>query len=489
MVILHTPLTGRTPRVLACSALALRRGVRRGQPLTEARALAETAEYVVDDPVADREALRRLAPLCETYTPLYGLEEAERPESLLLDVTGCAGLFGGEQALAERIQEDWEGRGWRVRVGVAPTIGAAWAVAHGISRSNQAVVVPATDLEETLDPLSVGLLRIPEGVVRSLSELGVHGIGQLRRLPRNQLPSRWGSLLLQRLDQALGRAAELIAVESPAQPLVATWAGQEPFRDREVLLEVFRRLLRQLLAPLMAQRRGVRRIQCQLRGESGRPLEFTIGLVAPSHSVERIEQLMELQLERLAWDQEVAWVRLDGVEVAPLGERPRDLFGDWLDEDQAREMRWLLERLSNRLGAEAVVRANCLPDPQPEWAVTYEPWLRPREPRSPGTESGAKSAATTQVLPPPGTLPRPLRLLAEPQRLETRGNPVEVPRQLRWPLGDYETRQAWGPERIEAGWWRGEPIRRDYYRVETVTGERFWLFRCDAGWFLHGCFD
>jgi len=47
-----------------------------------------------------------------------------------------------------------------------------------------------------------------------------------------------------------------------------------------------------------------------------------------------------------------------------------------------------------------------------------------------------------------------------------------------------------GPERIETGWWSGEAARRDYYRVETETGARYWIFRDLAAstWFLHGLF-
>jgi protein ImuB len=50
--------------------------------------------------------------------------------------------------------------------------------------------------------------------------------------------------------------------------------------------------------------------------------------------------------------------------------------------------------------------------------------------------------------------------------------------------------QAYGPERIETAWWRGPTVRRDYYVVETDSGERFWLFRRlrDGSWFLHGMF-
>ena len=52
-------------------------------------------------------------------------------------------------------------------------------------------------------------------------------------------------------------------------------------------------------------------------------------------------------------------------------------------------------------------------------------------------------------------------------------------------------RKLMGPERIETGWWRQGLVRRDYYRIETDTGCRLWLFRdlTDGSWYLHGSFE
>jgi protein ImuB len=48
-----------------------------------------------------------------------------------------------------------------------------------------------------------------------------------------------------------------------------------------------------------------------------------------------------------------------------------------------------------------------------------------------------------------------------------------------------------GPERIEAGWWDGEEVSRDYYVAANPQGETFWVFREHHGaqaWYLHGVF-
>ena len=60
-----------------------------------------------------------------------------------------------------------------------------------------------------------------------------------------------------------------------------------------------------------------------------------------------------------------------------------------------------------------------------------------------------------------------------------------------WKHRTYTIVRYWGPERIETGWWRHRHVRRDYYRIETDDGRRFWLFRRlgQEDWFLHGAFE
>jgi protein ImuB len=60
-----------------------------------------------------------------------------------------------------------------------------------------------------------------------------------------------------------------------------------------------------------------------------------------------------------------------------------------------------------------------------------------------------------------------------------------------WQGKQHRVQRYWGPERIETAWWRGESVRRDYYRVEIPTGQRYWLFRelRTWKWFLQGTFD
>ena len=108
-------------RVVACSG---RFGIRTGMSLAEATALGNI-ECQEHDPLADRTALLQLAGWCEQFGPIVGVED---PDNLLVDVTGLGSLFGGEERLAEQVMRAFQRLGLTVRVAIADTVGAAWAI-------------------------------------------------------------------------------------------------------------------------------------------------------------------------------------------------------------------------------------------------------------------------------------------------------------------------------------------------------------------------
>ena len=147
----------------------------------------------------------------------------------------------------------------------------------------------------------------------------------------------------------------------------------------------------------------------------------------------------------------------------------------------------LIDRLSRRLGADHVVQPHLQADSQPERAYYNASWIThlPQQKHSQQT-----SCSTAQPLIAPGT--RPLQLLSPPPRLAVTAIAFDGPPvRFKYRQHSYHVEQSWGPERIETGWWRGPVIRRDYYRVQTMTGHRFWLFRelQHNDWYLHGHFS
>jgi len=190
-------------------------------------------------------------------------------------------------------------------------------------------------------------------------------------------------------------------------------------------------------------------------------------------------------LETLVLADEVVHVEIRAAVIGRLGERQGELFADQWPSDP-HQLAVLVNRLSNRLGGEQVLRPELRDSPLPERALRYVPATKWRGARS--EERGVRHHADSRQ---PTADSRPLLLYPEPRPVEVISVSPDGPPQAVWLDARRERiTQHWGPERIETLWWRGPSVRRDYYRVATQSGRMFWIFRrlADGRWFLHGIF-
>lgn len=417
------------------------------------------AHFEQHDRSADVEFLQILAGECERFSPLVGFGEEA---SLLMDVTGCAHLFGGEQSLVRQVIQFITRRNLTSRVSLADTIGAAWA----ICRYGRGGVIDAS--VAALPPLPVQALRLSPSIVETLAELGIRTIGELSALPRGSLASRFGPEVAKRLDQAFGRLPELIVPIRPSEPIRAECTFEEPITDRRSLELSLHQLIEQIADALQQRQLGVQRLECRVGDVS-----FTLGTTRPTATSSHLWELVRLHLERLSFPGEVTRIEIQATMIATRTEEQQQIISD--DRVDRRELRLLLDRLGSRLGEEALLQPAIVPDPLPEHACRFVPVLAGE-----ATSAGSNSTGIF----------RPLRILPQPVPVEVVSViPDGPPIQFRWKQEHHVLATCWGPERITSGWWRDQQIRRDYYRVETATGQRFWLFRNDDQWFLHGAFE
>jgi protein ImuB len=160
------------------------------------------------------------------------------------------------------------------------------------------------------------------------------------------------------------------------------------------------------------------------------------------------------------------------------------------EQEAERQLALLIDRCSSRLGADAVLRAELTADPLPERAVTY---VRSTKYEVRSTKRKNRLRPSPFVLRPSSFVlsTRPLALYSPPLSLDVVSVVPDGPPISFHFAGQRHTVVAkQGPERIETGWWRGRSIRRDYWRVEITSGQRYWLFRNlpDGKWHLHGEF-
>ncbi len=482
--------------VVECSTAARQAGVIIDMPMSEATLLCPHAEIPVHDSAADLVALGKLAEYCERFSPLVGWHTitpkvtvpwfGEAPAHLFLDLTSIAVLFGGETKLGERIVAGCRSVGYVALVAMADTLGAAWALAY-----QSLTIIPNGELEAAMRRLPISQLRLPDEDVDTLARLGVLTIEQLLRLTRTGLAERLSRQVLLRLDQALGTVGEVIVPHRPAPKYQAAFWLEAPSGQRDTIDWLVEKLIERIALELQSQGEGAVVVTGRFECDGGAVVPFEIGLFRPSACVQHIVKLLRLQMERLTLPAPVVSIRLHAERTAPLEERQGELFAD-AAENAGPERAALFERLSGRMGSAAVVRAVRQADPLPERAYRYVPVVgqRLRTKRRPAVAAAAGSGdpAAAQV----AVSERPLRLLITPARIDAVSVvPDGPPLSFHWQRTLHTIARYWGPERIETGWWRHGTVRRDYYRVETNAGQRYWLFRDlhDGVWYVHGRFE
>jgi protein ImuB len=501
LLLLHRRDPRRGELVVACCEQSRRRGVRVGMSLAEAAELVASdvrraIAVCPDEPTADLAALGRLAEHCELYSPRVGWETmasrtvepssrrsppwfGDSPGHLFLDVSGIPHLFGGEEPLAREVITSCRDLGYDGRLAIAGTLGASWAVA---GTGEPITVVPPDAIEPSLHPLPVGSLRLPAELVETLSRLGIQTIDQLRRLPRADLARRFGPLLLVRLDQALGSAAEILIPYRSPPTFEASQQFDFPTDRRDVLDGVITDLIGRITEQLQAHGRAAVRLTGELGCGPDGDGALEVPMYRPTDLAKPLLEVVRLHCERLILPGPVERVSLRADQTIRLRPCQAPLFADPASNTDE-SLAVLLDRLAARLGARSVVRPVGQADALPERAFRFVPLVGQRtSSRSPAQEAAMPTAVSH----------RPMRLFSPPLPIDAVAPVPDGPAAtFHWQGQRYIVARHWGPERIETGWWRRGLVRRDYYRVETTQGRRFWLFRDLIGgaWYLHGSFE
>ncbi|MEO7768147.1 MAG: DNA polymerase Y family protein, partial [Ferruginibacter sp.] len=208
--VLATPDHGRMI-VTAANGLAQEQGVNAGIVLADARAIISALQFFDDEPERSAKLLNGLAEWCIRYTPAAAID---LPDGLMLDVTGCAHLWGSEQQYLAGITKRLNDFGYNTRAAIADTIGTAWAIARF---GTEGLIIDSGQQMASLISLPPSALRLEAATIERLEKLGLRQIGNFIRMPRTALRRRFGKHLLMRLDQALGNEEEII---QPIQPIV-----------------------------------------------------------------------------------------------------------------------------------------------------------------------------------------------------------------------------------------------------------------------------
>lgn len=482
-------------RIAAMNAHAADGGVHPGMPLADARALLPVLDVVAADPAGDAETLTKLAAWCGSFSPWTAPDSAGAAEGagIWLDATGCAHLFGGELQMLQELLDRLSRMGFVARAALADSAGAAWAAVR-FAPGAQAIVIRAGGTRAALADLPTAGLRLAPAVIEGLSTLGLRRIGDLYDVARAPLVTRFGKQLAERLDRALGVANEPLSPLLHEIPYRERLGLAEPIGTRPDIDAALMHLLERLCVRLGREHRGARRLEFALFRVDGSVARVHIGTSRSVRDPRHLQRLFAEHLDSLDLGEGVEVLTLAAPVVEELSTAQLDMAAQAAAVATA-NVADLVDRLTNRLGEDAVLRVVEKPSHIPEHAGVALP--------------AAQNAQTETVEPPPGRGERPLRLFPNPLPVEAVARvPDGPPALFRWRRVVHRIIRAEGPERIAPEWWRTslpwttawEETTRDYYRVEDDKGRRFWLYReglyplnGGAGthaprWFMHGLF-
>jgi protein ImuB len=451
LVLLSGPTQRRVLQTVNSAAREL--GLRPGQSLTAAHAMTRDFDTVEYDPAETERWQRLLAAWAYRFSSQVSLKY---PRVLLMEVESSLGLFGPWPVFEARLRQELTAMGFSHRIVVAPNPVAA----RMLTNAHDGLAVTCNErLGPMLEQMPVNRIGLPEEAATALIRMGLHRLHQVLTLPRDTLARRFPKTVLEHLDTLLGRRPVALDCYVPPDHFETRIELNFDVESHQALLFPLKRMIADLALFLGGRDSGVQRFVIHLEhvpsvGSVAPDTLIPVGLLSAEREAGMLFELARGRLEQVQVPSPVRALRLLARDLPAFVPSHRELF----DDRPQQSMPWeqLRERLRARLGDDAVSGLGFHADHRPECA-----WL-------PSTAPKSKPVLATLRVPRPGWL------LREPE-----------------PLADSSVRVLAGPERIESGWWDGADVRRDYFLVETRSGQRGWAYRNvndDSGLLLHGWF-
>jgi protein ImuB len=441
-----TDVPGPHARVVAASVEARTLGVRPDRH-TAAQARAFAADLIVcrRDDAAEASARRTLV---DVAASLADRIEQTPDGAVHLDADGSKHLVGSEAGLATALVARAAHVGLEARAAVASSMTAARLVArHGHGTE----VVPRGAERGVLAPLPLACLDPPPPIASTLARWGVRTLGDLARLPADEVAMRLGPDGAALIRAARGEDERPLAPQTFDDAVEEATALEHAIDTVEPLLFALHALALRAIERIGLVGTGCAELGLRLELDDRSRDARTIPLVAPTRDVKTLLTCLRVAIE--ARPPRAAIVRIVLVAV-PARVRATQL-GLFVPAGPAPErLAATLARLGALCGGDRVGTPAPAPPP-PETACRL----------------------VIRALRPP----RPLEVFTE------RGAPCFV----RGAGFGGRVVDVAGPWRVATEWWGDAACVRDYYDLELTDGGIYRCFRDrrSGGWFVDGAYD
>ncbi len=248
-------------RLVGVDAGAARLGLTVGLTLADARARHPALVAVEAAPAEEARLLERLCDWSSRYTPLAALD---RPDGLMLDISGVAHLFGGEAGLVEDCRARLNALGIAARAGVAGNPRAAFALARFSAQTIAPETLSDKVFAKLFHDLPLAALGLDAKTIADMARAGLRRIGDVAFRPRAPITARFGALPVARLDELTGATRVSIAPRFPPPDFVAERRFASPVQTVEAIELSLRKLADDLVVLLERRAKGARRVELSL---------------------------------------------------------------------------------------------------------------------------------------------------------------------------------------------------------------------------------
>ncbi len=468
--VLAAPERGRVV-VKAANRPAQEKGANTGMVVADCRAILPALQVFDHMPGLAEKTLTGLAEWCLRFTPIAATQP---PDGLMLDISGCAHLWGGERPYLKDMIGRLSGFGYDTRAAITDTVGSAWAVSR---YSSTAAIIETGMHREALQALPPAALRLPSENIERLEKLGLSTIASFMDMPRAALRRRFGTVLIEMLDKALGALPEMLIPIRPVPPYQERLPSYELIRTRKGIEIALHKLLEALCQRLAVEDKGIRAATFKAHRADGNIQQIEIGTNRATRDIGHLLKLFGLKIDTMTPALGFELFLLEATIVEDI-DVEMDQLWQLGKQEHEKDVAELLDRIAGKIGVSAIHRFLPAEHYWPERSIK----------RSTSLQEKPQTIWRTDR-------PRPVHLLSYPEPIEVMVQlPDYPPLHFTYKGKVHRVRNADGPERIEQEWWLERGEHRDYYCVEDETGGRYWLFRLGsyAGsnpkWFIHGFF-
>ena len=238
-------------------------GVHSAMPSRTAHKLCTQGIFVRPNMKKYGEVSTQVMAILETFTPLVqpvSIDEA------FLDVTGSTKIFGDALTIAKRIKAEIHAQtGLTASVGVAPNKFLA-KLASDLKKPDGLMVITEANKVEMLAPLPVskiwGVGKVTE---KRLHEVGLHTIGDLQRLPFDELRDRFGDTAEHLHALAMGKDDREVVTDEESKSISSEHTFDVDTADLDQIKKCLLEQCEEVGLRLRQEKVAVRTVQLKLR--------------------------------------------------------------------------------------------------------------------------------------------------------------------------------------------------------------------------------